>query len=45
MSLVTVVALVVVLFYINNLASLLHDDAVIALFADDVLNFTAACKK
>ena len=33
------------LFYINNLASLLNDDAVIALFADDVSILTTARKK
>ena len=32
------------LFYINNLASSLNDDAVIALFANDVSIFTKACK-
>ena len=40
-----VLAQLLFLFYINNLASLLNDDAVIALFADAVLNLTAACKK
>ena len=34
------------LFYSNNLASSLNDDAVIALFADDVsILTTTACKK
>ena len=33
------------LFYINNLASTLNDDAIIALFADDVSVLTKARKK
>ena len=33
------------LFYINDLASLLNEDAVNALFTDDVSIFTTACKK
>ena len=33
------------LFYINNLDSSLNDDAVIALFADDVSILNTACNK
>ena len=33
------------LFYINDLATTLNDDAVIALFADDVSILTTACKR
>ena len=40
-----VLAPLLFLFYINNLASLLNGDAVIALFADDVSILTTACKK
>ena len=41
----SILAPLLFLFYINSLASLLNDDAVIALFADDVSNLTIACKK
>ena len=41
----SVLAPLLFLFYINVLASLLNDDAVIALFADDISILTAACKK
>ena len=41
----SVLAPVLFLFYINNLASSLNDDAVIALFADDVSILTTAHKK
>ena len=42
---VSVLAPLLFLFYINNLASSLSDDAVIALFAGDVSILTIACKK
>ena len=41
----SILAPLLFLFYINSLASSLNDDAVIALFADDVSNLTIACKK
>ena len=41
----SVLAPLLFLFYINNLASTLNDDAVIALFADDVSILTTARKK
>ena len=41
----SVLAPLLFLFYINNLASSLNDDAVIALFADDVSILTTARKK
>ena len=41
----SVLAPLLLLFYINNLASSLNDDAVIALFADDVSIPTTAYKK
>ena len=41
----SVLAPLLFLFYINNLASSLNDDAVIALFANDVSIITAARKK
>ena len=40
-----VLAPLLFLFYINNLAEDLSDDAVIALFADDVSILTTTCKK
>ena len=40
-----VLAPLLFLFYINDLASSLNDDSVIALFADDVSILTAARKK
>ena len=41
----SVLAPLLSLFYINNLASSLNDDAIIALFADDVSILTTAYKK
>ena len=41
----SVLALLLFLFYINDLASSLNDDAVIALFVDDVSILTTAQKK
>ena len=41
----SVLAPLLFLFYINDLASTLNDDAVIALFADDVSILTTACKR
>ena len=41
----SVLAPLLFLFYINDLASLLNDDTVIALFADDVSILTTAHKK
>ena len=41
----SVLAPLLFLFYINDLASSLNNDAVIALFADDVSILTTACKK
>ena len=41
----SVLAPLLFLFYINDLASTLNDDAVIALFADDVCIFTTARKR
>ena len=41
----SILAPLLFLFYINDLASLLNDDAVIALFADDVSILTTAYKK
>ena len=41
----SILAPLLFLFCINSLASLLNDDAVIALFADDVSNLTITCKK
>ena len=41
----SVLAPLLFLFYINNLASSLSDDAVIALFAGDVSILTITCKK
>ena len=41
----SVLAPLLFLFYINNLASSLNDDAIIALFADDVSILTTAYKK
>ena len=40
-----VLAPLLYLFYINNLVSSLNDDAVIALFADDVSILNTACHK
>ena len=41
----SVLAPLLFLFYINDLASTLNDDAVIALFADDASILTTACKR
>ena len=41
----SVLSPLLLLFYINNLASSLNDNAVIALFADDVSILTTARKK
>ena len=41
----SILAPLLFLFYINNLASSLKDDAVIALFADDISILTTARKK
>ena len=41
----SVLATLLILFYINDLASSLNDDAVIVLFADDVSILTTARKK
>ena len=41
----SVLAPLLFLFYINDLASTLNDDAVIALFADDVCILTTARKR
>ena len=41
----SVLATLLFLFYINDLASSLNDDAVIVLFADDVSILTTARKK
>ena len=41
----SILAPLLFLFYINNLASSLNDDAVIALFADDISILATACKK
>ena len=41
----SILAPLLLLFYINDLATTLNNDAVIALFADDVSILTTACKR